>query len=193
MILASQSQTRILLLKNAGIEFDAVAAHIDELELHDQHKNLSPENLAPELAKAKAVSVLQQYPSKPILGADQVLACDGKIFHKAKSLDEARQQLKFLRGKPHHLHTAVVCVQNHDVLFRHVETATMHMRQFSDRFLDHYLHSQGLDILSSVGCYHYERQGIQLFEKIQGDYFTILGLPLIPLLAFLRQSAMIKT
>jgi len=192
LILASTSVTRIQLLASAGVQFKSLPACVDEAELHAKFVALPAETLALELARAKARSLSTNHPEAIVIGADQTLQCAGVIFHKAQSLEGAKSKLKQLRGRAHQLHSAVACVQRGEVVYENVATATLTMRNFSDAFLDRYLKSAKDEALSAVGCYFYEGQGIQLFQKIEGDYHTILGLPLLPLLAFLRQSTIIQ-
>jgi septum formation protein len=192
LILASTSPTRVKLLTNAGLKFLAQAAQIDETHLQRHHEKLAVRPLALELARAKALSLSAFHGDAVIIGSDQTLELDGSILHKAGSLEAARAKLVQLRGKSHHLHSAVACVRGGKIVFEHVSTATLTMRNFGDEFLDHYLNAAKDEVLSAVGCYFFEGRGIQLFEKVEGDYHTILGLPLLPLLAFLRQSAIVQ-
>jgi len=192
LILASTSPTRVKLLTNAGLKFQAEAAHINETHLQRQHEKLAARPLALELARAKALSLSALHGDAVIVGSDQTLELDGSILHKAESLEAARAKLSQLRGKTHHLHSAVACSQGGKIVFEHVSTATLTMRNFGDEFLDHYIEAAKSEILGAVGCYYYEGRGIQLFEKVEGDYHTILGMPLLPLLAFLRQSAIVQ-
>lgn len=191
LILASTSATRRALLSAAGVTFEARPAEVDEKCLQDELKSFRPENLALELAKAKALSLSALNSSHLILGADQILVFSGKVIHKAHSLREAHETLSLLRGETHQLHSAIAFAAGSKLVFEHISTAHLTMRNFSEEFLEHYLETVGEDILGSVGCYHYEGLGLQLFEKIEGDYHTILGLPLLPVLAFLRQSSIL--
>jgi septum formation protein len=140
------------------------------------------------LAEAKAASASKPDSTELVLGADQVLALEASVFDKPRDLAEARAHLLALRGRSHELHSAICCVRGEKTLWHHVGTARLTMRNFSTAFLDHYLVRTGSETASSVGAYQLEGEGIQLFEKIEGDYFTILGLPLLPLLGFLRQQ-----
>jgi len=193
IILASQSQARIQLLKQAGLMFEILPAGADEVELKRKHSKQSAPDLAQLLATEKALSISRDQPSEYILGADQTLSCNGKIFNKPNSMAEASEQLQYLCGKTHQLHSAIAIVKNHTIVFEHVETAKLSMRSFSMAFLESYLETVGLEILNSVGCYHYEDRGIQLFDHVEGEFSTILGLPLLPLLAFFRQEGIIAT
>jgi septum formation protein len=187
LILASQSQTRKALLEQAGIAVKAIAARVNEREIETRNpvERRTPALVALLLAEAKALSVLGEV----VIGADQILELDGEILHKAASLEEARSRLDRLRGRMHRLHTAVVLVRSGNVVWRHVETAALTMRAFSDGECDAVLAEEGEAVLGSVGAYRLEGPSIRLFEKIEGDYFAILGLPLLPLLAALRQHA----
>ncbi len=190
LILATQSTTRMRLLQHAGIEFTAQVSRVNEDLLKSENVDLSQLLMAQLLAKAKALSLSGSNPSHYVLGADQTLSCNNTHFNKPRNKADAREQLQYLKGKTHQLHSAIAVVKNDKVLFTHVDTAKMTMRIFSESFLDTYLDTVDAEVLNSVGCYHYEGQGIQLFETVEGDYFTILGLSLLPLLAFLRQTGM---
>jgi septum formation protein len=187
LILASQSQTRKALLQNAGIAFEALAARVNEREIEGRNpvERRSPGSVASLLAEAKALSV----PGEVVIGADQILELEGRIVHKPASLDEARNRLDELRGRKHRLHTAVVLARSGDVVWRHADTAELTMRGFSDAERDAVLAAEGEAVLGSAGAYRLEGPSIRLFEKIDGDYFAILGLPLLPLLTALRQHA----
>jgi septum formation protein len=191
LILASQSQTRIKLLANAGLNFVVQSAPANEEALKQNNRHLNPPELAQFLAREKALSVSITNLGHYILGADQTLNLNGQCFNKATNQAEAYEHLKALRGKTHALHTAISIIKDNTIVFEHVETATLTMRNFTDAYLDSYLQQTGSEILHSVGCYHYEGLGIQLFEKVEGDYSTILGLPLLPLLAFLRKIGIV--
>jgi septum formation protein len=144
--------------------------------------------LAQSLAASKAISVASQWPEALVIGADQVLNLAGKAFDKPGSRAEARRQLLHLRGRSHVLETAICCVQDDKVVWEHLGRATLKMRDFTESFLDDYLDRIGEDVTTSVGGYKLEGPGAQLFDTIDGDYFTILGLPLLPLLDFLRRQ-----
>jgi septum formation protein len=195
IVLASTSSARIALLGQAGVEFTARAAPIDErlVEAPLLEAKVRPVDIAAALAAAKARSAGADDPSALTVGADQVLESDGRRWTKPASLAEAQGQLRALAGKAHLLHSAVAVARGETILWSHVDTASLTMRRFSESFLDAYLDAVGDKALSSVGAYQIEGPGIQLFEKIDGDYFTILGLPLLPLLAFLRSTGAIPT
>ncbi len=188
LILASGSKTRQALLKNAGMQFTAAPADVDERAIEDglPSDERDPVSVARHLALAKAIEVSQRNPGAYVIGCDQTMSLGDRIFHKASSREEARQTLKTLRGKAHFLNSAVCLVRDGDPVWSEVSRACMQVRDFSDAFLDDYLERNGDAVLSSVGCYQLEGEGIQLFDVIAGDYFTILGLPLLPLLAALR-------
>lgn len=189
LILASGSTARQMLLKNAGLEFIAIPATVDERAIEENLPlaGRDPVSVARHLALAKAMDVSERSPRAFVIGCDQTMSLGNRIFHKAACLDEARQTLISLRGKAHFLNSAVCLVRDGELLWSDVTKACMQVRDFSDEFLDGYIERNGKSILSSVGCYQLEGEGIQLFDAIAGDYFTILGLPLLPLLAALRQ------
>jgi septum formation protein len=188
IILASASPSRRKLLVAAGVDFRAIAAGVDEDAIkrrHDTHNEDFGE-LAAQLASHKALSVAGLNPEALVIGADQVLEFDGEAFDKPDSIETARRQLLRLRGETHSLQTAVACVVGKDVLWSHVDAPRLTMRAFSSGQLEAYLAEEGEAVTETVGGYKIEGPGIQLFESIAGDYFSILGLPLLPLLAFLR-------
>ena len=189
LILASGSTARQMLLKNAGVDFIAIPATVDERAIEENLPlaGRDPVSVARHLALAKAMDVSERSPRAFVIGCDQTMSLRNRIFHKAACLDEARQTLISLRGKAHFLNSAVCLVRDGELLWSDVTKACMQVRDFSDEFLDGYIERNGKSILSSVGCYQLEGEGIQLFDAIAGDYFTILGLPLLPLLAALRQ------
>lgn len=195
IILASGSGARRAMLESAGLRFEVVPADVDETAIREAltavGDAIDPEDIADVLARAKAETVSAAHPDAIVIGADQVLACDGKIFEKAKNGAQARETLLNLRGQPHQLHSAVVIAQAGEVAWAHCETAHMTMRGFSLQFLGEYVARSAPALTSSVGAYQLEGLGIQLFERIEGDYFTILGLPLLPLLAELRRRGVI--
>jgi septum formation protein len=188
LVLASTSRIRGELLTKAGLIFEALRPEVDENALKKSAKDLSPGDLAQSLAAAKAVSVANRLPRALVIGADQVLNLEGSAFDKPESRDEARRQLLQLRGRSHVLETAVCCAQGDKIAWQHLGRATLNMRDFSGDFLDDYLDRMGPEVTTSVGAYKLEGLGAQLFETIEGDYFTILGLPLLPLLDFLRRQ-----
>ena len=190
IVLASTSPIRRQLLKQAGLAFKTARPPVDEETITKALKKAGANvgQVALNLAEGKAASVGQIMPAAYVIGADQMLECDGKWFEKPADRDHARRQLEKLRGKTHHLVTAVVVSYEGKTLWRHVEKADLTMRDFSDHFLDGYFDAMPEDAIYSVGGYQLEGLGVQLFEKIAGDYFSILGLPLLPLLGALREA-----
>jgi septum formation protein len=187
LVLASASKSRARLLENAGVPFTVRPANVDEDAV--KASGLDGRAVAERLAELKATAVADEL----VLGADQVLVCDGGLMSKAATLDEAAEQLRMLRNRRHVLVSAVVLASGGAPVWRHVEESALWMRDFSDAFLDSYLAAEGPDILGGVGCYRYEGAGAQLFARVEGDYFSILGLPLVPLLAALREHGVIGT
>lgn len=188
VILASQSAARSQILAGAGVAFDKIVSGVDEdlVKARIQAEGGGPRAVAQALAEIKAATVSAAQPGL-VIGADQTLEFDGALYDKAASLAEARTRLIALRGRPHFLHSAVALAQGGEVLWSETVSATLTLRDFSDAFLDHYLDLEGEDLLGSVGCYRLEGPGAQLFSAIEGDYFAILGLPLMGLLHQLRQ------
>ncbi|NRG16820.1 Maf-like protein [Rhizobiales bacterium] len=188
IILASGSRIRASLLENAGIEIRIVPSDLDERAVEAPLlESCAPvEDIAAVLAEAKALDVSGRESDSLIIGADQMLEFEGKRLTKPADMDAARRQLLVLSGKTHQLHSAVAVVRNGETMWRNVSSASLSMRELSPGFIGRYLADVGDEALSSVGGYQLEGRGIQLFDKIDGDYFTILGLPLLPLLAFLR-------
>jgi septum formation protein len=193
-ILASGSSSRRALLKNAGLDFEVAPAELDEraAEAPLLKAGAAVEDIALALAMAKASMVSEAHAAALVLGADQMLELDGERLTKPSDMEAARRQLLQLSGKTHTLHSAVVCARDGEIVWQHVEPAHMTMRQLTPQLIGHYLAAVGPAALSSVGAYQIEGRGIQLFEKIDGDFFAILGLPLLPLLAFLRAEAVIE-
>jgi septum formation protein len=189
VILASTSRSRRALLLGAGVDFTARSPGVDEDEAKAGllAEGAGPRRVAEVLAGLKAMAVSERLDGL-VIGADQTLDLDGELVDKARDLDEARARLRSMRGKRHHLHSAVVVAAAGRPVWETVETATLHVRDFSDAFLDTYLAHAGEQLLDSVGCYQLEGLGVQLFERIEGDYFTILGLPMLGLLDFLRRE-----
>lgn len=188
LILASGSQIRQQILKNAGLEFEVITRPVDEAEIKAsmQANGATISEIADSLAEAKARRVSSQHPGL-VIGADQILDFGGQIFDKPVNMEDARARLIQMRGQRHQLVGGCVICDNGLPVWRNLSISTLTMRNFSDRFLDEYVAREGDAILSSVGAYRLEGPGIQLFSKIEGDYFAILGLDLLPILAFLRQ------
>jgi nucleoside triphosphate pyrophosphatase len=192
LVVASRSAVRCALLAAAGIAIEARAADIDERAQEAEAKADEPGAVAVLLARAKARAVAVQMPGRLVLGADQTLALGAQRFSKPDGRSAAAAQLRALRGKTHSLHSALALVRDGAVLFEYHDAARLTMRDFSDTFLDDYLDIAGAAVTASVGGYQLEGPGIQLFERIEGDYFTILGLPLLPLLEFMRQAGLLS-
>ncbi len=188
IVLASTSAVRQRLLTDAGVAFEALAPGVDEdaVKASLLAERVGPRDIADALAEAKAVKVSGKRGGL-VIGADQTLDLQGVLYDKAGTVDEARQRLIALRGQTHRLHCAMVVARDCQPIWREIVTATLRMRPFSDAFLDAYLARNIPAILSSVGCYQLEGEGVQLFDRIDGDYFAILGLALVPLLDYLRR------
>jgi septum formation protein len=186
LVLASRSESRRTVLAGAGIALEVLAADVDERAIEAQAGAASPSQVALLLARHKALAVTAKRPGRLVLGADQTLALGQRLYAKPADLAAARHQLRGMRGRTHELHSAVVVARDSAVLFEHCEIARLTMREFSDDFLDRYLAAVGSVVTASVGGYQVESLGIQLFERIEGDHFTILGLPLLRLLQYLR-------
>jgi len=194
IVLASASSARRALLEAAGVPFTVDVAAIDEAGLRQslRRETANPARPAELLAELKAMRVSARHPGALVIGADQVLDYDGRWFDKPADLTEARAQLLTLRHHTHRLTSSVVAVRDGRKLWYHTEQALMTLRNFSEEFLDHYLASVGEAALAAVGAYHLEGLGAQLFLKVDGDFFTVLGLPLLPLLDFLRENEELK-
>jgi len=192
LVLASKSDVRGKILAAAGLRFEIRPAQIDERAVETQAGPLDAAAAARLLARKKAETVAAALPGRVVLGADQTLARGNKRFGKPANRGEAAGQLRELRGRTHELNSALALVRDGKTLFDCVETARLTMRDFSDGFLDDYLDMAGPAALASVGGYQLEAIGVHLFERVDGDYFTILGLPLLPLLAFLRENGFVS-
>jgi nucleoside triphosphate pyrophosphatase len=188
LILASKSAARRAVLDGAGVPYETRVAGVDEdaVKAGLLAEGAGPRDVADALAELKAIRVSRGR-TEFVIGADQTLDLDGTLYDKAETLEAARERLIALRGKTHRLHSAVVVAKEGAPIWREVVTASLTMRDFSDAFLDHYLQVEGKAALGSVGCYRLEGPGAQLFSKIEGDYFAILGLPLLGLLDLLRR------
>ncbi|MHB1217051.1 MAG: Maf family protein [Alphaproteobacteria bacterium] len=194
LILASVSQSRRTMLAAAGVSFSAEAPGVDEEAVKDSLKAeaATPAAIAETLAELKARKVSLRHPDAFVIGADQVLDCDGTMYDKPPDMAAARRQLQSLRGRAHRLTASVVVARGDARLWHRTEVATLHMRPFTDAFLDGYLGRVGEAACRSVGAYQLEGLGAQLFTRVEGDYFTILGLPLLPLLDFLRGHKLVE-
>lgn len=189
IILASGSPFRKKILEDAGVEFTVERPGIDERAVEEAvaASGMTPDDLAQILAEAKAVDVSQNHPGALVIGSDQTLSLDGELFHKPADMEEARRRLLKLSGRTHQLNSAVVIALDGEAIWRHVSIAQLTMRDLDPGFVGRHLSAVGDAALSSVGGYQIEGRGIQLFEKIEGDHFTIVGLPLLPLLEKLRE------
>jgi septum formation protein len=188
LVLASQSKARQTLLANAGIEFESEPAEIDERAIQAASGLVAPGDIASLLAREKARFVSARRQGQYVVGADQTLALGSRIFNKPAGRAQAADQLRALVGHCHELHAAVAVAREGKILFEHVAIARMTMRRLGDAEIDTYLNEAGAAVTSSVGAYQLEGLGVHLFEKIEGDHSTILGLPLLPLFAFLRSE-----
>jgi len=188
LILASASQARAEMLTAAGVEVTTAPARVDEESIKSAmlSEGAPPRDVADKLAEMKALRISSRNPGDLVLGADQVLVHHDKILSKADDMNAARAQLKSLAGDKHQLISAAVIALDGAPIWRHIGQASLHMRPFTEAFLDQYLQDIGDLALTSVGCYHLEGRGAQLFSRVDGDYFTILGLPLLAVLGFLR-------
>lgn len=193
LILASKSPFRALLMRNAGLAFAQHAADVDEraIETAMNIDGVSPQDLALVLAEVKALDVSVKYPGALVIGSDQTLSLADEVLHKANTMEEARRRLLQLQGRTHQLNSAVVLARNGIVAWQHVAVARLTMRDLTPEFIGRHLARAGNAVLGSVGCYQLEGEGLQLFETIDGDYFTIIGLPMLPLLAQLREQGVI--
>ena len=189
LILASASRHRAKILDDAGLSFAQIPSGLDErsVEAPLEEARVAPEDRAQILAEAKALDVSQCHLNHLVIGSDQILSFEGQVLHKCNSMEDARRRLLTLSGKTHQLHSAVVLARNGETLWRHVTTCDMTMRTLEPQFVGRHLSDVGEAVLSSVGAYQIEGPGIQLFDSIDGDMFSIIGLPLLPLLRQLRE------
>jgi septum formation protein len=192
-VLASTSPIRLQMLTAAGITVEPIAPRVDEVIIRDAliADGAKPRDIADALAEMKARKVSEKRPDATVLGCDQILALDQMIFAKPESPDQAKDHLRNLRGKTHKLYSAIVAYENAEPVWRHVAEARLTMHQISDSYLDDYINRNWDSIRHSVGCYKIEEEGVRLFSAISGDHFTILGLPLLPLLAWAGTRGMI--
>lgn len=186
VVLASRSRTRAVLLQQAGVQVVVDPADVDEAAIKTKNAGLAIDRVAEALAEAKARAVAPRHPDALVLGVDQMLECGSQWLDKPLTRAVAQEQLELLRGQKHRLVTSVVIVRNEDRIWHTTDHALLTMRVFSDKFLEKYLDTEGETILGSVGAYRLEGTGAQMFSKVIGDYFTVLGLPLLPLLEYLR-------
>ncbi len=190
IILASKSVARQNMLQAVGLQFDSIPADLDEDALTEnaiaQHQ--SPREIALMLAQEKALAISKQNPDVLVIGSDQILECDGEMLYKAENEDEAKDKLKFLSGKTHYLISAVTAVKGSEILWMHADSAALTMKTLSDDYLENYCARAGEALIRSVGAYEIESLGARLFAKVEGDFFTIQGLPLLPLLQYLEDE-----
>jgi septum formation protein len=191
LILASQSRARQMLLANAGISFDAVPADIDERSVQKNSGLSAPGEIASLLAREKALFVSSKNPGRYVVGADQTLALGNRLFSKPAGRAQAAEQLHLLAGHTHELHSAIAVARDTEIMFSDVVVAGMTMRRLDESGIEAYLDQAGQAVTTSVGAYQLEGLGVHLFERIEGDHFTILGLPLLPLLKFLRGEGLL--
>ena len=194
VILASGSAIRRQIMLNAGIKFDVIARPIDEAFIKQSMLEVcaKPSDIAAALAEAKAMHVSREEPGL-VIGADQIMVMDDKLYDKPATMAEARERLMVMRGKVHYLIGAVVICRSRAPVWRHLAKTKLTMRDFSDEFLDEYLENEGEQILKSVGAYRFEGPGAQLFSSVEGDFFSILGLSLLPVLDYLRSQGVIAS
>ncbi len=195
LILASASKSRATLMRAAGLSFEQIPAHVDEdaIKASMKAEGATAADCALALAEFKAGTISMRHPEALVIGADQMLDCDGQWFDKPKDLEGARNHLKTLRGKTHVLPTSVTIALNGAPIWHHTSLPRLSVRAFSDAFLDEYVAAVGDALTSSVGAYHLEGRGAQIFTKVEGDFFTVLGLPLLELLAFLREHRVVTS
>lgn len=192
LILASQSRARQALLTNAGVSFEAIPADIDERAVQRASGVCTPGDVAALLAREKALAVSAAHAGRLVIGADQTLALGERLFSKPAGRVQAAEQLRALAGQSHELHSAIAAARDGEILFADVSVARMTMRQLGNVEIEGYLDQAGAAVATSVGAYQLEGLGVHLFERIEGDHFTILGLPLLPLLAFLRGERLLS-
>jgi septum formation protein len=192
LILASQSPARQSLLANAGIPFEAIPAGLDERAIELASALSAPGEIAGLLARDKALFVSQKHPGRFVVGADQTLILGERLFNKPAGRAQATAQLRALAGQSHELHSATAVARDGEILFGDVSIARLTMRPLDDAAISAYLDAAGEDVTTSVGAYQLEGLGVHLFDRIEGDHFTILGLPLLPLLKFLRSQGLLR-
>lgn len=193
LILASGSQIRQQILRDAGVAFEIVKSNVDEDRVKQAHPKERPASMAALLAIAKAKQVSSARPDDFVLGADQTMELDGRLLDKLPRRDLARARLLEMRHKPHQLHSGLALVRANQVVWEHQQTSTLRVRAFSDAFLETYLTKAGEELTASVGAYAFEGLGVQLFDGVDGEFHAILGLPLLPLLAALRELRVIAS
>ncbi|RWX74574.1 Maf-like protein [Neorhizobium lilium] len=187
LVLASSSPFRRMLMENAGLVFESFPAGVDERKIEQSLDGAMPDEVALALAQAKAVDVSAGKPGALVIGSDQTMSLSDRVFHKPRSLEEARENLLALSDATHRLNSAIVFAVDGGIIWRHISHADLTVRRLNAEFVDRYLARVGEKVFGSVGAYQLEGEGIQLFSRIEGDYFTILGLPMLPLLEKLRE------
>ncbi|SFP56468.1 Maf family protein [Sphingomonas rubra] len=194
LILASQSASRRAMLTDAGVPFEAVAAQVDEDAAKASLADLGPRDLADALAELKALKIARMVPGALVLGSDSLVAlADGTRLDKPESRDEAAAHLRAMSGGTHELWSAAVIAENGHAVWRHVERARLHVRPLSPAFIDRYLDAEWPAIAGCVGCFRVEGPGVQLFSRVDGDHFTVLGMPLLPVLGYLRERGLMPS
>lgn len=186
IVLASQSTSRKAMLAAAGVAFEARPAHLDERALEERLGDARSQEIALALAEAKALAVSREMPDRLVLGSDSLVAVMGRRFDKPASRDDAVAHLRFFSGKPMHLHSAAALARGGKVVWSQADDAVLHMRELSESFIEHYLAAEWPEVAGCVGVFRIEAMGVQLFERIEGDQFTVLGMPLLPVLGALR-------
>lgn len=186
LLLASSSPFRRMLMENAGLTFSCESASIDERAIEATLGDASPDAVALSLAKAKALDVAKRNPQALVIGSDQTMSLGERVYHKSSSRNEAKENLLSLSGKTHRLNSAIAFARGNEIVWEHVSHAELTVRPLTEEFVDRYLDRVGEKVFLSVGAYQLEGEGIQLFSEIRGDYFTIVGLPMLPLLEKLR-------
>lgn len=187
LVLASSSPFRRTLMENAGLNFESLPATIDEREIEASLSEATPDQVALALAQAKALDVGARRPGMLVLGSDQTMSLGSRVYHKPRSKEEARENLLSLSGATHRLNSAIALASSDQIVWSYISHADLTVRELSEDFVDRYLSRVGDSVFGSVGGYQLEGEGIQLFSRVEGDYFTILGLPMIPLLEKLRE------
>ena len=191
LILASKSSSRRAMLDAAGVAYEAIPADIDERSIEEGLVGASPPEIAEALSVAKAAALASQHPNRLVLGSDSLVVVDGKRFDKPTSRENAAEHLRFFSGKPLELHSAAALVRGDTCVWSAPSEALLHVRELSDAFIEHYLSHEWPEVGFTVGVFRIEAMGVQLFERIEGDPFTILGMPLLPLLEALRDEGVL--
>ena len=191
LILASKSASRRAMLDAAGVAYDAMPADIDERAVEQSLHGASPPEIAEALSVAKAAALAERYPDALVLGSDSLVVVDGRRFDKPTSQENAGEHLRFFSGKVMELHSSAALVRGDTCEWSHADIAKLHVRELSDQFIEHYLGREWPEIGYTVGCFRIEAMGVQLFDRIEGDQFTVLGMPLIPVLGALREQGVL--